>query len=241
MEIPGQRLLVIETITWKPHIETAMEIALCAQENGQEVHYLNLRKGLPIVEDMLWVHALLDLPRQRIDRAQRILAQHGIALVGNEFPHELIARHLKKAEYMLAGCSSLNDVCRISLDDFPDIGWGVASSAISMMRDPFLSPDTHRNLLARLLVASMLVFDKAVESIDEIRPDSVILFNGRFATTRAALRAAEKCRVPWYAHERGCDKNHYWVVNKQIHNPNYFQQYIKEFWNPSLTQAGHDF
>mgnify|MGYP001121103413 CR=1 FL=1 len=37
-------LLVLETITWKPHIETAMEIALRARDEGRQVLFCNLRR-----------------------------------------------------------------------------------------------------------------------------------------------------------------------------------------------------
>lgn len=243
MEIHGQRLLIVETITWKPHIETAIEIALRAQECGQEVHYLNLRPGLPIIEDVLPIHKIIDLPKQRASRARTLLAQKNILLPNAPIHPAMRRLRVNQAKELLEKCTTLKDVCLLSVDSFPDIGWGAVSSAISMLRDPLISPVTHRTLLIKLIAASMLVFDKTVESIESIRPDAVLLFNGRFATTRAVQRAAEKCGLPWHAHERGCDKDHYWIASKEIHNPDFFQECIKDFWSTSsaLDQAGHDF
>ena len=241
MKIHGQRLLIVETITWKPHIETAMEIALCAQDNGQEVRYLNIRRGLPVVEDRLPVHTLYDLPRKRIGRARKLLAKRGVQMPDGSISADHRRRRSAQAVRMLAGCTTLEDVTRLSLEEFPDIGWGVASSAISMLRDPYVTPSRHRRLLVNLLAASLLVFDKTIEAIRDLQPEVVVLFNGRFATTRAVQRAADSCGVRWTAHERGCDKNHYWLATGQIHNPEYFQKCIREAWSPDKQQAGHDF
>ncbi|HSI22794.1 MAG TPA: hypothetical protein VK959_07210 [Methylophilaceae bacterium] len=243
MEIQGQRLLIVETITWKPHIETAIEIALRAQECGQEVHYLNLRKGLPVIEDVLPIHKIINLPKQRVSRARALLAQKNILLLNAPISPAERRLRVNQAEKLLENCTTLKDVCQLSVDGFPDIGWGAISSAISMLRDPLISPVTHRALLIKLMATSMLVFDKTVESIKITRPDAILLFNGRFATTRAVQRAAQKCGIPWHAHERGCDKDHYWIASKQIHNPDFFQEYIKDFWDnsPALSQAGDDF
>ena len=70
-------LLIIETITWKPHIETAIEIALNSRESGQDVVYCNLRSGLPICEDHSVSHTIFDLPETRIRRAGNLLQQAG--------------------------------------------------------------------------------------------------------------------------------------------------------------------
>jgi len=241
MEIPGKRLLVVETITWKPHIETAMEIALRARENGQEVQYLNIRQGLPVVEDQLPVHVIYDLPRKRIDRARMLLTGHGIGVADGGISADNRRRRSVQAARMLAGCNTLEDVTRLSLEEFPDIGWGVASSAISMLRDPYVTPPRHHRLLVNLLEASLLVFDKTKEAIRDHQPDAVVLFNGRFATTRAVQRAADSCGARWLAHERGCDKDHYWLAAGQIHDPDYIQKCIKAAWSPDQQQAGHNF
>ena len=46
----------------------------------------------------------------------------------------------------------------------------------------------------------------------------MILFNGRFASTRPALRAVQAAGIPWRVHERGCDPEHYYLYDFVPHD-----------------------
>lgn len=234
-------LLIIETITWKPHIETAIEIALREVEAGRSVAYCNMRRGLPLCEDRSPVHALFDLPRTRMERSRALIASRGIEYL--EVAHGSSARReaLAQARSLIAGCGSMDDVKALSYGSFFDIGWGVISSAASVLRDSTISPQTHRSLLARYLASSILVYERTRELVRERRPDAVMVFNGRFATTRAALRAAEDEGVPWKIHERGADKDHFWVADHLPHDLDRIQASIVERWREDQSEVAHDF
>lgn len=217
-------LLIFETITWKPHIETAMEIAIKRRDAGAPVRYCNLRKNLPAMEDASPVHALIDLPSIRIGRSAELLAKEGIPTVPAEFNEQERERARALAAELFAGCRDVEQVKRLAIEGFPDLGWGILSSVVSVTRDSTASPATQAALFRRYCETSLLVFWKAREIIEREQPTEVLLFNGRFASTRAVLRAADSLGVRWLIHERGGSKDTYQVLDFIPHDLDRLQQ-----------------
>src|SRR5688572_26179171 len=103
-------LLIFETITWKPHVETAMEIALQRRDAGEAVVYCNLRRGLPTCEDATPLHRVLDLPNTRIRRASEVLRSNGIRWLSADYSAEALALAGRDARRMLEECASVADL-----------------------------------------------------------------------------------------------------------------------------------
>ena len=234
-------LLVVETITWKPHVETAMEIALRWREDGGEVLYCNLRKGLPACEDASPVHRALDLPATRVRRATRILEAQGVRCLQPAYSPAERKHAAAEARRLLTGCHDDEQLKRLRYRDYHDIGWGILSSVVSVTRNSGVSVASHRALLRRYCEAAILVYDKTCALIDEHRPEQVLFFNGRFATTRAVLRAAEARGTPWRIHERGGDRDRYWLSDCMPHDMPRQQEKMLAQWDPSRAEAGRDF
>lgn len=234
-------ILVVETITWKPHIETAIEIALRRRDAGEEVRFCNLRRGLPACEDESAVHRLLDLPATRIRRAGAVLRSQGICTVDSAYDAEQRRQALEWAATQVAACGDIEAVKRMSCAGYYDLGWGVISSAVSMTHNSTLQVRGNAQLLTRLAAAGRLAYEQTCALIKEHRPDRLLVFNGRFATTRASLRAAEEHGVPWLIHERGGNRNRYWVTDCVPHDMDAVQAKIREHWRPELADIGRRF
>lgn len=235
-------LLIIETITWKPHIETAMEIAFRARDAGTPVVYCNLRAGLPTCEDRMRSHVLLDLPEVRIGRSRAILEAQGIRYLRPAYTRAERRAALHWAREQIAGCRDIEAVKGLKYQSFSDLGWSVISSAASMTRDSQVAPATHRRLFVQLCAAAILVYEKTKALIDELAPSEVMLFNGRFATTRAVIHAAQACGVPWRMHERGGDIHRYWIADFMPQDQDAFQNLVLASWRGDQDRAsGHQF
>jgi len=234
-------LLVLETITWKPHVETAMEIALRRRDDGGQVLYCNMRRGLPVCEDHSRLHALVHLPETRIRRAAELLQREGIAFRRAEYPAAERAAAGAEATRLLAGCRNIEDVRKLAYKDFHDLGWSVISSVVSVARDARLELGGHRAQLRDYCHAAIMVYERTRALLQEVQPSEVLIFNGRFATTRAALRATQSLRVPWKIHERGGDKGRFWLTDFPPHDLERIQQRALDDWHEGLAEAGHDF
>jgi hypothetical protein len=234
-------LLVIETITWKPHVETAMEVALERHAAGEEVVYCNLRAGLPACEDDSASHALIDLPETRLRRAAALLREQGIRVERPAWSPQERTQARATAAAMMRSVSSDEELKTLRYGDFADIGWGVLSSVVSVTRNSTVGVRSHRRLLRRYLESSILVYDRVRALIEEYRPTQVLFFNGRFATTRAVMRAAESTGTPWLIHERGGDRNRYALSDCLPHDMARIQDKILAGWREDQAADGRAF
>ena len=235
------RILVVDTISYRPHLETAIEMALVSRYAGAEVHYLNLRSILPRVEDQNMFPRTLDVRAARVARAEKFLAAERVNIIKPNLALSEMHRAMASAREMLLACTDQKSVSLLRYKAFHDIGWGLLSSVIEVTKNPNVSMRTQKRLLREFLASSILVYETVCALILQLRPEAVVLFNGRFATTRAVLRAAEDCGTKPLIHERGCDKDHYWIATEPIHDPDYVQKCIRAFWHPALLESGGEF
>jgi Capsule polysaccharide biosynthesis protein len=239
--LAARRVLIVDTISWRVHLATSMEIALLARERGAGVRYLNLRSLLPAVEDRTWLPRMLDLSTVRIGRAERLLRAKGIEVAQPAPAPEMLARARRSATEMLRGCGDTAAVCALTHEGFAEIGWGVLSSVVDMTRNPFVSLNTHARLFEQFLQSALLTYELVRAAIRQFGPETVVLFNGRYATTRAVFAAARAEGARALIHDRGRDKDHYWLATEPILDPDYIQRCIVEFWRTDLAPAGEQF
>lgn len=233
--------LIVETITWKPHIETAMEIAFDRREAGERVVYANLRPGLPLCEDSSRWHWLADLPNVRQRASAQLLQERGVEYLRYLHPSAGMGAAQATADRLLAGIRTIEDLRRLSHAGFEDFGWAVLSSAISRRREPQIDPRKERRLLRDIATSALAVYAATTSLLRTVNPHSVILFNGRFASTRAVLRAAQAEGIPVQLHERGCDQGHYSLLDFPIHDIDRLQNLIRREWREELASHGHAF
>ena len=112
--LAARRALIVDTISWRVHIATSMEIALLARERGASVRYMNLRKQLPAVEDTTWLPRALDLSTLRIGRAERLLQARGVEVAHPALERQALAAARGTARNMLRGCSDTHAFARAS-------------------------------------------------------------------------------------------------------------------------------
>ncbi|MCI0749383.1 MAG: hypothetical protein L0Y32_02395 [Nevskiales bacterium] len=239
--IGARKFLIVDTISWRSHLETSMEVALTEKSRGTSVHYVNMREILPRVEDHTWLPHFADANAFRISRAKKLLAKAGVNVFTIKLSRAERVKALTSANALLRNCPDRVSLGGLCYGDFTDIGWGVLSSVIQLTRTPFVSVLRHQKMITEFLASSILTYDLVRREIRKLAPEAVVLFNGRFATTRAILRAAENCSVKPVIHERGFDKDHYRIATESIHDPDYVQNRIRTFWKPELARAGQEF
>jgi hypothetical protein len=111
------------------------------------------------------------------------------------------------------------------------------------------SPDIKKySRLVRLyLHESALVFEKSKLTLERIKPQTIISFNGRFACCKPIFEAASQLGIEFQFHERGSTFEKYEIFERMPHDFDYIRQKIKEFWTTSQlsyeikSQQAHDF
>ena len=112
-----------------------------------------------------------------------------------------------------------------------DTGLGVFSSLVSQTKafeiDSYkFKEDIDKNI--RMAINVLLNFEKI---IPEIQPDTIFIFNGRFADQKPLVRLSQKFNIPFYIHERSGSVNKYELFKDSLlHSPQYVGKEIKKYW-----------
>ena len=214
-------VLIVEATEWTPHVETGMEIALRLRAEGEEVHYLLVRGLGHFTEERpfrptRWYRDQ-DVLQPKNHSAMWVLRQHGVQLHWPRYRRETAP----VPEF--ADQEALKTYC----ENGWDIGMGVASSLISWSKCASAEPAAYREAVVRMVRAGRLIYRNVEALCRRLQPRQVILFNGRFASTRPTLRAAQSLGLDWRIHERGSDPDHYFFHDFVPHDLRRWSQQIQ--------------
>jgi hypothetical protein len=112
------------------------------------------------------------------------------------------------------------------------IGLAAASSLISRLnRDHnFDTLKEHANIKLELTTA-FVVMHNGYEAIEKVKPDRVVLFNGRFSTLRPLVDICKKQQIDYEVHERGANASKFMTrLNESIHSISAAEREINELW-----------
>ncbi len=94
-------------------------------------------------------------------------------------------------------------------------------------------------LLSKKIVSSCCkVFLNADKMLRSIKFSSVIVFNGRFAVSRAWVRACQQNKTPFFTHERMLGQKSVNITKNDLpHNPDNYLKKIKVFYKNKLKRS----
>ena len=208
--------------TVAPHFEAELEIAQQHIDHGDEVVFLHCLGQL----------ANCDFNTQR-DPSQCVNCvgrrEHGYDLLDGKFSHQELTHH--GDSFVPPEFESLQQLMDWKIDNF-DIGYAALSSLVSVCRDPEPDLNRHADLLNRFISAAFSVWSAMLHHISACQPDRVYVFNGRFAAMRAVFRACQREGIECFMHERGCDKDHYDLLENHLpHSISGVDAVIRKLWS----------
>jgi len=238
------KVLVFTVYTrWHIHYETDLEIMQRHLDDGDEVSHLHCNSELPVCEANSG-HSL--------EHCSECIGirQSGLELLSpkvKSVPFLRLTPHDRdEIASLRQSFDSMDELRAFRLDNF-DIGWAVLSSLISTNRDPRPDVRTNRYLVSGFILAAASVYRSMQNRLREIRPDRVYVFNGRFATSRAVLRACQSMNVSCFMHDRGQDLQHFGLFENTLpHDSTYIERQIVEHWSkngdgPRRRELAHKF
>jgi hypothetical protein len=239
------RILVIAPYTINsPHYETELEIIQNHLDRGDDVVMLGCNAVLATCDVNPWHEPGICL--QCMGRRES-----GLGMLSRKVAQKSLIQLTEQDRAELTGVrkefADLDELRTYMVENF-DIGYGALSSIISILRDP--EPDVKSEkvgaLVASNLVASLAVYRSIRNYLHEETFDRVYVYNGRYATLRAVLRACQIEGVECVTHETGCDLAHYALLrNTTIHDVDYILDEIRKQWataNPvERVRIGEEF
>ena len=226
------KTIIIESIWSKPHLETAGEISLQLKKKGDNVSFAW------VGSDLFWnewdIPNFLKIlgcdPDKRIKTFQKILINKKINIIN--FNHNYKSNNIKKWAAKFNG--NINDLKNFKYKNQP-LGMGAASSLITF----YNNKNPNLNIIIRkvreLLCTSALIYEKSLNIISEYKPDRIITFNNRFASSLPIILAAENKKVKILRHDRGSNYKKYFLYKFDINDPRNFKNIFK-IWNKNKNK-----
>lgn len=209
--------------TFFPNLIAEKEIAERHIEEGDDVYIVKCNK-------------ILESCFANLHRDSQIcqLCQQGVI---NEFrrvqpPLKIInlLAHPEALSQTLPSFQSLEELRAYSFQGI-DIGMGVASSLISLLRDHQFDLRENSLLVERSIRSALNSYFNFRDLIDRLKPNIIYLFNGRFAETRPVLRLCLQRDIKFFAFEQGGTVDQYELFENTLpHNNHYCYQQIEKYW-----------
>jgi hypothetical protein len=216
---------------WIPHLATDLEIAANHIKSGDEVHIIQCSGDLPSCEPNP-NHFKLSciLCKSRRDKGLNLINLPG------QNRHELALNNFIR-DLNLPVFSSIQELKAFEVDNV-DIGMAVASTLISMLREPNPDLSQYKNFIHKNLLMSIAVYDAIKHHLEEIKPDVFYLFNGRFAALRPALQAAQNLDIKTFVHDRaGILQRYILIEDTYPHDIEYQKNQIEMYWNDERPRS----
>lgn len=236
----GEKLLILETSSWTPHLETGLEIALSEAARGVAVRYTHIGESLDFVEGQ-WIRpsgwrsaGFLPSSPHRIGMkiAQKYSNRHGLNATYEvvNAPKPALPDEVVKA---LQDLSSFDDLMSLKVGDL-QVGRAVVGSLSLLLLDSRPSPVLHRDLVEALISSYFHSREIASYYLRVEDPDCVAVCNGRTAATRAVADLADERGVDVRYWERGSSVARYFFEAYSPHNVYARAADIVSAWNDAV-------
>ena len=220
-----------------PHFETDLELAHTRADEGDHVTILTCGGELESFDP----NPYHDAPRcakcmGRRDRGLKLIPS---SIVTESF-YRLTDEDRRDLDRLSTRYDSHEQLKKLIVGSF-DIGYAVLSSLITKMRDLEVDLISHGTLLRALLRGAWTAHRSMCRYLDTHDVDRVYVFNGRFATMRAVLRACQEKGVECFTHERGRDLSRYILLrNTTIHDIAFVHDLIWDTWNAAGADSDRE-
>lgn len=218
-------LIYMPFATWIPHLGTELEIAAKHMDAGDEVHIIQCSGDLLSCEPNP-SHTKF---RCTACRSQR---DKGLSIINmpDQNRHELALNNFHRC-LELPDFNSIEELNSYKINNV-DIGMAVASTLISRTRDPAPRVSNFKKYINDNISMSNSIYNAMKCHLQQIKPDIFYLFNGRFASIRPALRAAQDLGTKTFVHERAGVLHKYILTEDTYpHDLEYQKKLIENFWD----------
>ncbi len=226
-----------------PHFETELELIQIHLDKGDTVYHYVCDMHLLSCD----YNPSGDLLKCVGCRSKRTAGQKLLDNIGNY--HEIkISNFEYKALHKAPQLSfyTIDELRKYKIDNF-EIGDAAFSSLVSIARDPEPDVQYYKEMLSKIILSAHYCYHYFLKELSTYSIAAFYNFNGRFATNRAALRAAQKLNIHSHIHERGSNYKSYELYQNVLpHEILPFSKTAEKAWQeyPDTErkhQIGHGF
>ncbi|MGI9259316.1 MAG: hypothetical protein ACR2QQ_10800 [Gammaproteobacteria bacterium] len=218
------KLLVYNPLVavWRPRLPAVLSVIQDSIDAGHEVVHIGCDGKLPACT------ANLEHGRSICSYCVK-RGRNGLGLLIGQYSDRVLTNYIsaERLEALKGEVDQFDDLqqLRALTHGAMDIGYAALSSCAHVARnsEPNLENPLVRRVIQRLLNTGKIVFEAISEAITAENPDRVIIYHGRSAIDRAALRACDDQGVECHVYETALG------VNKLIYFRNALPQDIGNF------------
>lgn len=218
-------VVIFGLVPHSPHFETQLELIQDHMDAGDEVTYVSCDRAL--------THCDSNPENDRVFcLACEKKRESGLGCLSKTVKMVRLSNYINKES--LSGVE-LDFLDLVRLAEYKsrgyDCGEAVASSLQSHARTIYPSMHEHRDFVRRAMSSTVLLYGASLTALKEMTPDIVYIFNGRAATGRAPLRAAQSLGIDFFTHERGSSIDSYMLAKNTVpHDVDYRGEEIRRHW-----------
>lgn len=227
--------IILEPFNIPPVLGISLEIGARLALARQDVSYIHYGSCLPFVE---WYQRngclkdrLLGYPPSPQVRGLNILKQiKNKTNASISLKIETLPPRVKHEKFYFESLRSLSQLKQIKYKHSIPLGLSVASSLVSIYRDPHLLPSQHVKLCNKLAKSFLISYNLGLKYLSANDDSALIVFNGRFACVNGAVEAARQLKRPVYFTERASMPEKFSLRNFHPHNREKLQADITRGW-----------
>lgn len=204
-----------------PIFETELELIRKSEKSGDIVRVLQCTGNLSNCHwNLKHIHAYCARCRSRFKNGWDLLN------CGENVDLKTFPKNSLKAVAPPNDFESVDAIKHYRYDD-EKIGFGVASSLISICRDHRFDTVKYRKDVSRVIKTALQVYETLKQEFKEFKPDRVYIFNGRICTHWPAILLCKQMGIDFFVYEVATRRNHYTLRhNSTVHDA---QAASKEF------------
>lgn len=232
-KIHNQKVVIQSTNQTAPHLETELEIIEILLNQENEVYWLQCKAEFK----NCFYNPKNDNFRcktcySKVQNAEKTVRQFNVN--SNKLYTINYSDFLKNTNYLsVLQNEAFQDVDALKNFEYKgfDLGLATASSLVSFTRNHRPNTINYNDFIKRGLTTGAYIFDAANIMLNEISPDLVIVFNGRFVENRALMRACETSKIDYATHEKGGRISTFLFRKNSIpHSIDSIQQELEYLW-----------
>lgn len=221
-------------VLWTPHYETELELIQRHLDKGDNIIQAVCNAQLPTCDvNLRRTSYLCSLCITRRLKGKSLLS-------GKIKNIPVICSTAAKKEEVFplkTEFPGIDELKAYSVENF-DAGYAVASSLISLLRDPHIDPSNYKAIVKAYIDSAIALYRSVQHYVEIHKIDRVYVFNGRFAHVRAVFRACQSRGVECIIHERGHDIRSYSLYTNSLpHNLGTIENRIRHTWKSAPASS----
>lgn len=228
---PKKRLILFPTCIVTPHLETELEIAINYSQAGWDVLYVRCCGDLK---------SCMANPRHLKTYCAmcRLRSSKGIRLANKVAPIRFINAKIISADFPsdMTLFRDVESLCKYKWNGY-EIGNAVFSANSFELSEHTFDVTAHEEKIVHDLKTAFSVIQYLEEDVIQLKPDKLLIFNGRFLVPRIMLNFCQKFGIDFVVHERAGSIGRYTLrENTYFHNIEAIKKDITDVWlNSSMS------